>query len=103
MHLDVHGASAGSPAYAIKTAVIFSLRLLNLPVPLIPHMYRMLLEEIKEAQASKRLPEFTHYLLWGRGYALEGNEQEMGLGMNGVRSVWFAERRSLANSVAALR
>ncbi|CAD6590525.1 MAG: Mss4p nuclear export [Tremellales sp. Tagirdzhanova-0007] len=65
-----------SPSNAIHTpAVIFSLRLLNLPLPLIPPMYKMLLTELKQDES----PKFSHWLLWGRGYRLEGSEKGMGL------------------------
>jgi protein BCP1 len=54
--------------------------MLNLPLPLIPPLYRMMLNEAKAAQASSdEVPEFTHYLVWGRGYRLEGGEEGMGL------------------------
>ncbi|OCF71784.1 protein BCP1 [Kwoniella mangroviensis CBS 8886] len=66
---------SASPAAASKPALIFSLRMLNLPLPLIPHLYRMLLSELQDQG-------FTDYLLWGRGYRLEGGEENLGLDMN---------------------
>ncbi|WRT67201.1 uncharacterized protein IL334_004167 [Kwoniella shivajii] len=65
---------SSSPAHASKPALIFSLRMLNLPLPLIPHLYRMLLSELKDGGA-----DFTDYIIWGRGYRLEGEEESMGL------------------------
>lgn len=60
-----------------STALLFSLRLLNLPVPLIPPLYKMLGSELAESGAS-----FSQYILWGRGYKLDGKEEAMGLEMN---------------------
>ncbi|ORX33440.1 p21-C-terminal region-binding protein-domain-containing protein [Kockovaella imperatae] len=60
-----------------KTALIFSLRMLNLPLPLIPPMYKMLLSELTDNGA-----EFDHFILWGRGYRLEGSEEGMGLDLH---------------------
>ncbi|WVQ78423.1 hypothetical protein IAT38_000509 [Cryptococcus sp. DSM 104549] len=75
-----------SPAHAAQTALIFSLRMLNLPLPLIPHLYRMLLSELDPAAAGtgQGSKGFTHYVLWGRGYRLDGAEEGMGLDMNEV-------------------
>jgi protein BCP1 len=69
-----------SPAMASRPALIFSLRLLNLPLPLIPPLYKMLLDELKTGQGQEQ-GEFTHWILWGRGYRLEGGEEGMGLDM----------------------
>ncbi len=56
-------------------AIIFSLRLLNLPLLLIPPLYKMLMTELDREE----VPKFTHWLIWGRGYRLEGAEDGMGL------------------------
>ncbi|ODN83262.1 hypothetical protein L202_01435 [Cryptococcus amylolentus CBS 6039] len=69
--------SAGS---SIRPALVFSLRMLNLPLPLIPHLYRMLLEELEVKEEGR----FTHFVIWSRGYRLEGNEEGMGLDYNVV-------------------
>jgi protein BCP1 len=66
-----------SPAMASRPALVFSLRLLNLPLPLIPPLYKMLLDELKAGEGK----EITHWILWGRGYRLEGGEEGMGLDM----------------------
>jgi len=58
-----------------KPALLFSLRMLNLPIPLIPPLYKMLGSELASA-------DFTHYVLWGRGYRLEGSEGLTGLEMD---------------------
>ncbi|GMK54982.1 hypothetical protein CspeluHIS016_0200380 [Cutaneotrichosporon spelunceum] len=60
-----------------RTALLFSLRLLNLPVPLIPPLYKMLGSELAESGTN-----FEQYILWGRGYKLEGKEEAMGLELN---------------------
>ena len=69
---------SNSPAMASRPALVFSLRLLNLPLPLIPPLYKMLLDELK---AKGGEGDFTHWILWGRGYRLEGGEEGMGLDM----------------------
>ncbi|CAK9784031.1 hypothetical protein CC85DRAFT_281945 [Cutaneotrichosporon oleaginosum] len=77
-----------NPPVAIKTALegtgpstafLFSLRLLNLPLPLIPPLYKMLGSELGESGAT-----FEQFILWGRGYKLEGKEEAMGLELNTV-------------------
>lgn len=60
-----------------STALLFSMRLLNLPVPLIPPLYKMLGSELTESGA-----KFDQFVLWGRGYKLDGKEEAMGLEMN---------------------
>ncbi|KAK8869694.1 hypothetical protein IAR55_000262 [Kwoniella newhampshirensis] len=76
---------SGSPAHASHPALIFSLRMLNLPLPLMPHLYRMLLAELDpSAEGKSKVPRFTHWLVWGRGYRLEGEEEGMGLDMHEV-------------------
>ena len=63
-----------SPALQNRPALVFSLRTLNLPLPLIPPLYKMTLEELTV--------HFSHWLIWGRGYRLEGTEEDMGLQMD---------------------
>lgn len=58
-----------------RPALLFSLRMLNLPIPLVPPLYKMLGSELSGA-------DFTHYILWGRGYKLEGSEGLTGLEMD---------------------
>ncbi|EIW69358.1 hypothetical protein TREMEDRAFT_73826 [Tremella mesenterica DSM 1558] len=72
---------SSSPAISNSPFLLFSLRMLNLPLPLIPPLYTMLLSELTEAEESGRIPKITHFLLWGRGYRLEGNEESNGLDM----------------------
>ena len=72
--LDPSSSSTPAP----HPAIIFSLRLLNLPLPLLPPLYKMLLSELE----AEGIPRFTHFLLWGRGYRLEGTEPNMGLEMD---------------------
>jgi protein BCP1 len=66
---------------ASRPALLFSLRLLNLPLPLLPPLYKMLLSELSEGQEESQGRGFTHWVLWGRGYRLEGSEEGMGLDM----------------------
>ena len=56
-----------SPAMASRPALVFSLRLLNLPLPLIPPLYKMLLDELKAGEGK----EITHWILWGRGLDMQ--------------------------------
>lgn len=78
-----------SPAFNSHPALVFSLRMLNLPLPLIPPLYKMLMSELKESPTA---PIFTHWLVWGRGYRLEGSEEGMGLDLNQPASVSINDR-----------
>lgn len=60
-----------------STGLLFSMRMLNMPVPLIPPLYKMMGDELAETGT-----KFDQYLLWGRGYKLEGSEEAMGLDVN---------------------
>ncbi|AAW41907.2 hypothetical protein CNBB1880 [Cryptococcus deneoformans B-3501A] len=80
-----------------RPALVFSLRMLNLPLPLIPHLYRMLLEELETKEEGR----FTHFLVWGRGYRLEGTEEGMGLDMNVVEKS-SKKKKALGNETVAL-
>ena len=77
-----------SPTSSSRTALIFSLRMLNLPLPLIPPMYKMLLSELAAAGA-----EYDHFVIWGRGYRLEGSEESMGLNLDQQRSAVISSSR----------
>ncbi|EIM92015.1 uncharacterized protein STEHIDRAFT_136065 [Stereum hirsutum FP-91666 SS1] len=54
---------------------IFSERLINMPVQVVPHMYRMLADEIKWAVADNEPYAFTHYLIISRTYRLSSEEE----------------------------
>lgn len=54
-----------------RIALVVSERLVNLPVQLMPPMWKMMVDEV----AQKGL-EFTHYLLLGRVYRIEGDDGE---------------------------
>lgn len=60
-----------------STGLLFSMRMLNMPVPLIPPLYKMMGDELAQSGT-----KFEQYLLWGRGYKLEGSEEAMGLDVN---------------------
>ncbi|KAL0254066.1 hypothetical protein I308_101445 [Cryptococcus tetragattii IND107] len=81
----------------IRPALVFSLRMLNLPLPLIPHLYRMLLEELEVKEEGR----FTHFIVWGRGYKLEGSEEGMGLDMNIVEKS-SKKKKASGNETVAL-
>lgn len=57
-----------------KTGLIISERLINLPLQLVPPMYKMLLDELKTGRVERgeSVPLFEQYLIWGRGYKLTG-------------------------------
>lgn len=72
--------STSSTPSSSRPALLLSLRLLNLPIPLIPPLYRLLMSELDPERPGKsHAPSFTHYILWGRGYSLEAGEEEKGL------------------------
>jgi protein BCP1 len=51
----------------------------------------MLGQELAQGRTEgKEIPDFTHYLVWGRGYKLEGTEEAMGLEMDGAK--WVASQ-----------
>ncbi|KAF9221313.1 hypothetical protein BS17DRAFT_797279 [Gyrodon lividus] len=52
-------------------------RLINMPVQVMPAMYRMLLEEIDEAIEDGQPYRFTHYLFISRVYRLSPEEEEI--------------------------
>ncbi|KAI6020699.1 p21-C-terminal region-binding protein-domain-containing protein [Pisolithus microcarpus] len=52
-------------------------RLINMPVQTVPPMYRMLVEEIKDAVADGDPYNFTHYLFISRVYRLTAEEEAM--------------------------
>ncbi|KAF5311395.1 hypothetical protein D9758_018563 [Tetrapyrgos nigripes] len=50
-------------------------RLINMPVQVIPHMYRMLAEELKNAIAENSAFSFTHLLILSRTYHLSLDDE----------------------------
>ncbi|GBE78634.1 Protein bcp1 [Sparassis crispa] len=56
--------------------LIFSERLINMPVEIVPHMYRMLADEIQWAVDDNEPYRFTHLLFVSRIYRLSQEEQE---------------------------
>ncbi|TFY66396.1 hypothetical protein EVG20_g4697 [Dentipellis fragilis] len=53
---------------------IFCERLINMPVQIVPHMYRMLTDEIKWAIDDNEPYNFTHFLIISRTYRLSPEE-----------------------------
>ncbi|OBZ78572.1 Protein bcp1 [Grifola frondosa] len=53
---------------------IFSERLINMPVQIVPHMYRMLTDEIQWALDDKEPYNFSHFLVISRVYKLSAEE-----------------------------
>lgn len=45
----------------LKTGLIISERFINMPVEVIPPMYKMLLEEMEKAEESHELYEFDYF------------------------------------------
>jgi len=54
---------------------IFSERLINMPVQVVPHMYRMLADEIQWALDENEPYRFTHFLIISRIYHLSPEEE----------------------------
>ncbi|THH17141.1 hypothetical protein EW146_g3611 [Bondarzewia mesenterica] len=54
---------------------IFCERLINMPVQVIPHMYRMLADEVKWAIDDNEPYVFTHFLIFSRTYRLSPEEE----------------------------
>ncbi|KIJ58736.1 hypothetical protein HYDPIDRAFT_43276 [Hydnomerulius pinastri MD-312] len=59
-----------------KVGLVLCERLINMPVQVIPPMYRMLQEEMKEAIEDGQPYKFTHYLFISRVYRLTPEEEE---------------------------
>ncbi|WVF72221.1 hypothetical protein IAT40_007033 [Kwoniella sp. CBS 6097] len=98
---------SSSPAHASRPALVFSLRMLNLPLPLVPHLYRILLSELDpntptESGARRNVPDFTDWIIWGRGYRLEGTEEGMGLDMHEVESGTKKSKKKGGNAALPL-
>ncbi|WVQ98797.1 hypothetical protein IAU59_005928 [Kwoniella sp. CBS 9459] len=100
---------SSSPAHASRPALIFSLRMLNLPLPLVPHLYRILLSELDPnananagGAVTRDVTNFTDWIIWGRGYRLEGNEEGMGLDMHEVESGTKKSKKKGGNAALPL-
>lgn len=57
--------------------IVVGERLINMPVQVIPPMYRMLVDEMKQAITSGKPYEFTHYIFLSRAYHLTARGEEM--------------------------
>lgn len=57
--------SDGSKA---RIGLILSERLINMPVEVVPPMYRMLAEEIQKASTDSEIYNFDYYILWSKSY-----------------------------------
>lgn len=59
----------------------------------------MLGQELAEGRKEGReIPDFTYYLVWGRGYKLEGTEEAMGLEMDGANNGGGKKKKSKASA-----
>ncbi|KAI6002634.1 p21-C-terminal region-binding protein-domain-containing protein [Pisolithus orientalis] len=56
--------------------LVLSERLINMPVQVVPPMYRMLVDELQDAVADGDPYNFTHYLFISRVYRLTPEEEE---------------------------
>ncbi|KAH9949480.1 p21-C-terminal region-binding protein-domain-containing protein [Amylocystis lapponica] len=67
----------GPPALTSTNHIgfIFSERLINMPVQVVPHMYRMLANEIQWALDENEPYNFTHFLFLSRIYRLSPEEE----------------------------
>ncbi|ODV90951.1 hypothetical protein CANCADRAFT_11320, partial [Tortispora caseinolytica NRRL Y-17796] len=57
-----------------STGLILSERLLNMPTEVMPHMYRMLLEELKTATSKGELPDLDTFVLVSRTFTATSSE-----------------------------
>ncbi|KAJ9112741.1 hypothetical protein QFC20_002066 [Naganishia adeliensis] len=71
-------ASVSSPTSTNRIALVISERLINLPVQLMPPMWKFLQEELENAkkEGNKEM-SFTHYLLISRVYKFDGADDDM--------------------------
>ncbi|KAI0308531.1 p21-C-terminal region-binding protein-domain-containing protein, partial [Amylostereum chailletii] len=54
---------------------VLSERLINMPMQVVPHMYRMLADELRTAAEQGQPFTFTHFLFFSRTYRLSAEEQ----------------------------
>ncbi|KAF8839918.1 hypothetical protein BDN67DRAFT_1003345 [Paxillus ammoniavirescens] len=73
-HSTLQSLLQDHPKYHV--GLILGERLINMPVQVIPPMYKMLLEEIDEATEDGEPYKFTHYLFISRVYRLTPAEEE---------------------------
>jgi len=59
-----------------QVGLILSQRLVNMPVQVAPHMYRLLADEIRWAVDENEPYNFTHYLCISRTYTLSSDEEQ---------------------------
>ncbi|EPS98118.1 hypothetical protein FOMPIDRAFT_1051865 [Fomitopsis schrenkii] len=64
-----------NPASSSHVGFVFSERLINMPVQVMPHMYRMLADEIQWALDDNEPYNFSHLLLISRIYRLTPEEE----------------------------
>ncbi|KAH9911650.1 p21-C-terminal region-binding protein-domain-containing protein [Fomitopsis serialis] len=64
-----------NPASSNHVGFVFSERLINMPVQIMPHMYRMLADEIQWALDDNEPYNFTHLLIISRIYRLSPEEE----------------------------
>jgi|SRR5712671_416458 len=65
-----------APDASSHLGFIFSERLVNMPVEVVPHMYRMLADEIQWACDDGEPYHFGHFLVLSRTYTLSDEEAE---------------------------
>jgi hypothetical protein len=65
-----------SPDSGSHVGFIFSERLINMPIEVVPHMYRMLADEIQWACDDGEPYHFSHFLVLSRTYILSDEEAE---------------------------
>jgi protein BCP1 len=71
MLLNIFASNASS-----HLGFVFSERLVNMPVQVVPHMYRMLADEIQWACDDGEPYHFSHLLVLSRTYTLSDEEAE---------------------------
>jgi protein BCP1 len=68
-----------APDASSHVGFVFSERLVNMPVEVVPHMYRMLADEMQWACDDGEPYNFSHLLMLSRTYTLHDEESEAGI------------------------
>ncbi|CAK7901629.1 protein Bcp1p [[Candida] anglica] len=75
--LSAKGNSTKDTSKDFKVGLVFSERMINMPVEVVPPMYKMLFEEMERAEDSHDKYEFDYFLVISKIYRLvAANEQE---------------------------
>lgn len=90
-----------APDAGSHVGFIFSERLINMPIEVVPHMYRMLADEIQWACDDGEPYHFGHFLMLSRTYILSGEEADAMLTLPQQKRRKGAPAPSAARSVSS--